>query len=139
MGKWPSDDKMDSSGLYSLQWFEFLKFREKSYGIYKVVIYGVGKWVDHMMDWAGCNFHHGRLPDSPVFANEVEAAKWLKAEVEKGTYKENTTLTGHHSGEHMCRKGCSERTISGLPHYFFSSVEEWVPKTEKVLKERKPI
>ena len=136
MGKWPSDDKMDSSGLYSLSWFMLMKFREKSYGVYKVVLYGHGQWVDHIMDWAGCNFHHGRLPDSPVFANEVEAVKWLLAEVEKGTYKEKMTLTGHHSGEHSCRKGCSDREIVGLNAMFFSQKDEWLKKAEKVFAER---
>lgn len=91
---------------YDLSWFELLTFRET-----KVVIYGVGQWDGHMMDWRGCNFFHGRLPLSPVFNNTEEATAWLKFQVENKVYTEGMWLTGHSRGENRCSKGCDDREI----------------------------
>jgi hypothetical protein len=82
---------------YKLMWFELMSFRST-----KIVIYGVGQWKYHVMDWRGCNYYHGRLPGSPVFDNEKEAIKWLKWAVEKKHYQDGERLTGHHSGEYKC-------------------------------------
>ena len=142
MGKVP-DYTHNYSHIYTLKWFSLLRFRAKSYHDYKVVIYGVGQEHNHVMDWAGCNYHHGRLPDSPVFPDEESAIKWLIEAVEKGTYKEGASFTGHHSGEHFCSKGCNDREISGFDSVFFSSInrehdrKRLLEKVRKATAERK--
>ena len=77
---------------YMLDWFQILRFRDNGY-----VIYGHGKWAYHIMDWAGCNFHHGRLPESPVFKKATDVLLWLKKQVLVGKYPENMDCVGHHA------------------------------------------
>ena len=117
---------------YSLQWFSFLSFHKD-----KIVIYGVGQWVDHLMDWAGCNFHHGRI--GPVFKNVIEAYFWLRKEVKEGRITERMTLRGHHSGEYECPHGCGERMI--VDCIYFDAVKtrdisNELVKSEKEFRER---
>ena len=97
---------MDNS--YKLDWFQILTYHKT-----RVVIYGEGQWYFHVMDWRGMNMYHGRLPDSPVFDSVEEALEWLEKKVDDGTYKKGNVLTGHHSGEHNCSKGCDDREVDG--------------------------
>lgn len=90
---------------YDLDWFLLMTYRETSY-----VWYGVGKWSYHLMDWRGCNFHHGRIP-SPVFKQPSEAMKWLIETVDGGRLREGMQLSGHHAGEFACSKGCDRREV----------------------------
>lgn len=96
------------TNLYRLEWFEVLTFRETRF-----VVYGTGAWDGHLMDWAGCNFFHGRVPTSPVFKTIEEAVLWLDEQVRLGNLNTGMTLSGHHSGEYECRKGCDTREVLG--------------------------
>lgn len=89
---------------YNLSWFELMRFHEDKY-----VWFGVGHWSSHIMDWRGCNFWHGRLPKSPVFADPKEAIDWLYFQVENGAYKDGMELRGHHSGEDSRCKVCNKK------------------------------
>ena len=102
------DFDYDQQNIYCLEWFELMKYREKYF-----VIYGVGQWWNHLMDWRGCNFYHGRLPKSPVFESEEDAKKWLKFQVENGVYQEKMELTGHHDGD-PCLRGCRKRELETI-------------------------
>lgn len=85
----------------------------------RFVWYGQGQWSGHIMDWAGCNFHHGRLlvtnpktgkgERAPVFDCAEDAVDWLIANYDNIPGEQ----AGHRSGEHECRKGCDEREASG--------------------------
>ena len=93
------------SNLYRLAWFEVLTYRETRF-----VVYGQGQWDGHLMDWAGGNYFHGRVPTSPVFATIEEAVLWLDEQVRLGNLVEKMTLSGHHAGgDGGCRKGCNAR------------------------------
>ena len=94
---------------YFLTWFELLTFREKRY-----CWYGIGQWVGHMIDWRGCNFFHGRIPDSPTFANTLEAMEWLQKAVDDGEIYKSISFSGHHAGYRSCRKGCDSRRIADV-------------------------
>jgi hypothetical protein len=83
-----------SQNEYIVKWFELMPFHQD-----KFVIYGVGRWLYHIMDWRGCNFYHGRLPLSPVFNSEEEAGKWL---IENKDVYKGMTLRGHSMGEYKC-------------------------------------
>ena len=97
----------DQQNFYRLSWFELMSFREN-----KVVIFGIGHWTYHLMDWRGCNFYHGRLPKSPVFKNVGEAKEWLKFQIENGVYHQGMELCGHHAGgDQGCLRGCREREL----------------------------
>jgi len=92
---------------YKLEWFQILTYYKTRY-----VIYGFGQWWLHLMDWNGCNFHHGRLPDFPVFETVEDAVDWLTGKVITGEYKEKMILSGHHAGAIKCSKGCDNRRVS---------------------------
>lgn len=94
---------------YKLKSFLLLTYHKT-----RVVIYGYGPWYGHMMDWRGMNIFHGRLPNSPVFANVAEAEKWLRRKVADRTYYDGRRLSGHHAGEHECCKGCDDREIKSI-------------------------
>jgi len=105
---------MAESNEYNLSWFELMKYHERKNGTYRVVIYGVGHWINHIMDWAGCNFFHGRLPNSPIFDTPAAAAHWLKDvwEPNQNDYlNSDGGYSGHHAGAYKCLKGCNQRTI----------------------------
>lgn len=94
---------------YSIQWFDLLTFRDSRY-----CWYAHGKWVGHLMDWRGCNFHHGRVPGSPTFATIPEALRWLQTEIANGRIRRGMVFSGHHSGEGLCSKGCDDREVAHL-------------------------
>ena len=100
----------DSDNQYTLEHFEMLAYREV-----RVVLYGGGHWYGHVMDWAGLNMYHGRLPGSPVFRTPTEALTWLRDNLDK--YKKDDWLNGHHAGEFECSKGCGDRDI--LDFWFY--------------------
>ena len=89
---------------YSVSWFALLTFRKTRY-----CWYAVGPWIGHMMDWRGLNQFHGRIPDSPTFANTLEATTWLQKAVSEGKLQKHEVFSGHHAGERFCRKGCDDR------------------------------
>lgn len=88
-----------SEYTYKLEWFELMGFYED-----RVVIFGVGHWSYHIMDWLGCNFWHGRLPKSPIFDSVEDARDWLIFQVKMGVYYDGMELRGHHSGDPHCRQ-----------------------------------
>lgn len=98
-----------SENIYNLKWFELLTYREKRY-----CWYGVGQWWLHLMDWRGCNYYHGRLPNSPVFDTIPEAVYWLKTAVNNGDYYTGMSLHGHSSGESYCPNGCDDREVATI-------------------------
>jgi hypothetical protein len=100
---------------YDLSWLKILRFRES-----KFVVYGVGQWAYHVMDWRGCNFFHGRIPDSPTFSTPEEAVSWIAKEIKAGRIYEGKVLQGHHAGEFNCPKGCDEREVSGFEQILIS-------------------
>ena len=97
---------MSYENEYDLQRFSLLTYRETSY-----VWYGVGQWDGHIMDWRGSNFFHGRLPQSPTFKQPSEALAWLEKALDEGEYHRGMSLSGHHSGESRCSKGCDDREV----------------------------
>jgi hypothetical protein len=99
------------TNLYRVSWFQVLTFRETRF-----VVYGQGQWNGHIMDWAGCNFFHGRVPGSPTFATIEDAVLWLDEQARLGNLKDGMTLSGHHSGENRCLKGCDERQVLDAIH-----------------------
>ena len=92
---------------YKLDWFEILTYHKTRY-----VIYGFGQEAYHLMDWRGCNFCHGRLPNSPVFNSVRDALKWLVKQVEAGKYKTGMRLPGHSIGDETYPQGCDKRIVS---------------------------
>jgi len=88
-----------SEYAYNLSWFELLSFHED-----RIVIFGMGHWEHHIMDWLGCNYWHGRLPKSPIFDSVKDAKDWLKFQVNMGVYYDGMTLSGHHAGNSHCRQ-----------------------------------
>ena len=112
------------SNLYRLAWFEVLTYRETRF-----VVYGQGQWDGHLMDWAGGNYFHGRVPTSPVFATIEEAVLWLDEQVRLGNLSAGMTLSGHHSGEYGCRKGCDEREV--LSPVYINSPDNVEPRHRK--------
>ena len=103
------DSMSHSDARYCLSWFEILTYRRERY-----VLYGVGQWYNHMLDWLGMNYYHGRLPGSPVFDTVKDAETWLRFQVKHEAYKDGMTLPGHHSGEYTCSKGCSDREVKTI-------------------------
>lgn len=104
-----SDDRQNE---YVLSWFQVLTFRPNiDTGESKFVVYGVGRWYRHLMDWRGCNFFHGRIPGSPTFKTIEDAVLWLDEAVKAGVLSDRMRLHGHHSGENTCPKGCDEREV----------------------------
>jgi len=100
---------MAESNDYALDWFAILTYHKTKY-----VIYGVGQWWYHSIDWRGMNCFHGRLPDSLVFDSLVSAEEWLKQEIKEGTYHKGMQLSGHHAGLYHCLKGCDDREIKTI-------------------------
>jgi hypothetical protein len=94
------------STCYKLAWFQIL-----TYFKHKYVIYGHGQWAGHIMDWAGCNYMHGRLPCSPVFLSVTDAYEWLSRHAEEKVYQKGDIFAGHHAGEYGCSQGCDDRTV----------------------------
>jgi len=48
----------------------------------RYVVYGLGQEDNHVMDWAGCNFHRARVPDGGPFKTFAEAKKFIRNECE---------------------------------------------------------
>ncbi len=96
---------------YTLNWFEILTYYKTRF-----VIYGTGPWHNHLMDWLGMNYYHGRLPGSPVFDSVKDAKVWLKFQIKHGAYAKDMTLPGHHAGEHVCSKGCFDREVETVQY-----------------------
>jgi len=42
----------------------------------KYVVYVVGKWDYHMMDWLGCNYRRIKAPNQPIFRLIADAVAW---------------------------------------------------------------
>lgn len=101
---------------YDLQWFQVMTFRKTRF-----VLYGEGQWEDHIMDWQGCNYWHGRIPESPVFDSVDQAVEWARSAVAEGKLERGMILPGHHSGVQLCSKGCSAREAKAV--YFADLVK----------------
>lgn len=106
---------------FRLKWFELMTYKVGSTIAARFVIYWVGKQSQHLMDWRGCNFHHGRIKGSPVFKTPMEAFDWLQRATAAGFVAEGMHLRGHHSGEYACSKGCDERELQTI---FFRDLEK---------------
>jgi hypothetical protein len=112
---------------YTLAWLEVLTYHRKRF-----VLYGVGQWVGHIMDWRGCNFHHGRLPGTPVFDSKDDAVRWARLAVVAKWLYEGAHLSGHHAGEYRCPKGCTARSVATV-HFSDLASDD---KTEQYLAHR---
>jgi len=103
-----------------VDWYQILKYHKN-----KFVLYGHGQPSTHIMDWAGCNFHHGRLTGtgydksegldwkvvdvlSPVFDSINDAMDWL-VEFQKSGIT-GVDIAGHFSGDNGCEK-CAHRKV----------------------------
>jgi hypothetical protein len=98
------------------------------------------------MDWAGCNFHHGRLPNSPVFKTATEALLWLREKVLGGKYPDHMGCFGHHAGgdSYGAHQKCESRIVPRLEAIHFTDLgkldgttvtKAWSEKTFKELNE----
>jgi hypothetical protein len=92
--------------LYRLQWLQVMTYR-----FTRFVLYGHGQWDGHIMDWRGCNFFHGRVPGTPLFTTAEEAVMFAEALAKARVIAEHMTLSGHHSGDLSCSKGCDDREV----------------------------
>jgi len=89
------------------QWYALLTYKNGT-----LRWFGVGQHVDHGSDWAGMNFHHGRVKNCPAFDTAVEAVQWLWEG--RPNMRRMNRMTGHHAGEFECSKGCDDRKVPGL-------------------------
>jgi len=64
----------------------------------KYVVYVVGKWTYHVMDWAGCNFRRIKAPNQPVFKKIADAVTWAKRWMED--YHKHKVFA-HGEGSHV--------------------------------------
>lgn len=120
------------SNEFRLKWLEVLDYRVNPItGRGRFVLYGVGQWVNHVMDWRGCNFFHGRIKGSPTFATVEEALRWAREASRSGFIAEGMRLRGHHSGEGSCLKGCEDREQLTV---FFSSLKDEAKFEEALAK-----
>ena len=119
--------KLDSDNYYTLDWFELLTYRGD-----KIVVYGFGHHYQHMMNWSGCNFWHGRMCTQP-FNTTGEALDWIHEKVSCGEITKGMQLPGHFHGDNDCVRGCSERLIEDIP--LSLSTGKWPKKELKRLKE----
>ena len=104
-----SYDGGGDSNRYYVKWFEVRTYRSSGF-----VIYGVGQWSGHIMDWRGCNFYHGRLPGSPVFHDLTVLMDWMEFQIRNGVYSDGMELSGHHSGENECSTCGKDREEVGM-------------------------
>jgi len=44
----------------------------------RYVVYLIGKWDYHLMDWAGCNFRRIKAPNQPKFIKITDAINWAE-------------------------------------------------------------
>jgi hypothetical protein len=112
----------------NVDWYEILTYRKTKY-----VIYGFGQPSTHIMDWSGCNFHHGRLNgyaykisdkkyvqiESPVFESIDDALDWL---VQFNKEYNGVEISGHFAGDFGCSQ-CKKRIIEERYEYKGKSIE----------------
>ena len=136
-----------------MEFFEVRRLRSGGF-----VVFGMGHHEDHMMDWAGLNMHHGRLPrfeggsivegkrredaywfhrtravPSSTFATAEEARAWLVDLVARGWVKKGLILGGHHAGDDGCRT-CTSMRVSEL--LSTADLEKEVKARERALREK---
>lgn len=113
---------------YKIAWFQIKSYHDNF--LYRdddemddpvqCVVYGTGAHEDHIMDWSGMNYHHGRIPGSPVFKSEEDARAWIIEQCQSGAINSGDIFPGHHSGEYdCCQPGCEERTLYDCDCIYF--------------------
>jgi len=67
----------------------------------KYVVYGVGQWNGHIMDWRGCNFWEKKLSGGvKPFKTVEEAKQWIQSQIDNGTlYYRKEIEGGYWSGD----------------------------------------
>lgn len=88
---------MAQEGFY-LEWFEIKSTRDFSD---KYVVFGIGQWRGHIMNWRGCNHWEKKLTKGVKPFNSIEDAEnWIKEKVKSGDFKERMYIDGgYHTGE----------------------------------------
>jgi hypothetical protein len=74
----------------------------------RYVVYAVGQWGNHMMDWHGGNYRRTKVPGQPKFTSLKEAAKWARDHYEEFE-RSVSGIEGSHISEHNDTFG--ERTL----------------------------
>jgi hypothetical protein len=74
----------------------------------KFVVYAVGQWDGHIMDWEGMNCRRTKVPDQPKFYSLKEARAWAVAH-----YEEFEQLVYGKEGSHIsdCNDKFGERVL----------------------------
>jgi len=93
------------------------------------VVYLVGQWDYHMMDWRGLNIRRIKAPNQPIFHKLSDAIKWANK-----NYKKFKTVDGE--GEHV--SDWEDKDEKGIiDDYTLEHVEEFDKKINKYWKKVK--
>ena len=102
----------------------------------RYVVYAVGEWDGHMMDWMGCNLRRCKAPNQPKFSTLKEATEWAVARFEEFRHTVDGIVGSHISdsndefGDRVLVEGGSKTVREGPAHYFLNengemTDEEW--------------
>lgn len=112
-------DRFNNANRFVLNGFQLLFYRNDRF-----VLFGCGTQVAHTLSWTGSNYHHGRLPFSPVFNTPIEAIEWLWATWKRGYWQKDDELTGHHRSEQGCIRGCDNRELIEIDYWDLEKIQK---------------
>jgi hypothetical protein len=74
----------------------------------RYVVYAVGQWDNHIMDWLGGNYRRTKVPGQPKFTSLKEATTWARVH-----YEEFERLVSGIEGSHISQYNDSfgDRTL----------------------------